>query len=226
MTLDWKELQIHFLDSLLRPDRIEAKRIAQYALEEGTTALDFFENCISPVLTEIGKRFETLDIFLPEMVDAADIVQEVNQQIIQPATQASGVQKLAANGKVLMATIQGDLHDIGKNMVCVLLRVSGFDVIDMGTNVNVDSIVDRAEQEKVDIIGLSSLLTSCLPYMKDVVELLEFRNIRNEHAVIIGGAAPTELFSKEINVDGYGHTSAEAVRLCTEIMQAKKNRAI
>ncbi len=222
MTLDWNALQSAFLESLLKEDGQEAKRIAQETLTSGATPVDFFEKCITPSLTEIGNRFETLDIFLPEMVSAAEIVQEINTEIIQPLIQASGDDGSHSAGKVLMATVEGDLHDIGKNMVCVMLQVSGYDVIDMGVDASPQDIVDRAEQEKVDIIGMSSLLTSCLPFMRDVVELLEFKGIRDRYAVIIGGAAPTDAYAQEIGVDAQGHTAAAAVRICTQIMQARK----
>ena len=118
-----------------------------------------------------------------------------------------------------MATIEGDLHDIGKNIVCAMLDVAGFEVIDMGVDVSPHALVDRAEQMQVEIIGLSSLLTSCLPYMRDVIDLLEIRGIREHYFVMIGGAAPTESFAKEIGADAQGHTAADAIRLCREFKQ-------
>ena len=124
-----------------------------------------------------------------------------------------------------MATIEGDLHDIGKNIVCAILDVSGFEVIDMGVDVSPHDIVARAEQDQVEIIGLSSLLTSCLPYMKDVIDLLKMKGMRERYFVMIGGAAPTEAFALEIGVDAQGHTAADAVRLCREF-KVKENLAL
>jgi len=219
MAIDWNASQTVFLECLLEDRRVEAKQIAQKALNAGASPSDFFENCITPALNEVGNRFETLDIFLPEMVNAGEIVKEVNQEVIQPAINALGQQNLASAGKVLMATIEGDLHDIGKNIVCAMLDVSGFDVIDMGVNVSAHDLVDRAEQTHAEIIGLSSLLTSCLPYMKDVIDLLKIKGKRDRYFVIIGGAAPTESFVKEIGADAQGHTAADAVRLCREFKQ-------
>lgn len=219
LAIDWNAIQADFLECLLGDQRLEAKVIAQKALNAGASPSDFFENCITPVLTEVGNRFETLDIFLPEMVNASEIVKEVNQEVIQPAIKALGKQNLASAGKVLMATIEGDLHDIGKNIVCAMLDVSGFEVIDMGANVSAYDLVDRSEQMHVEIIGLSSLLTSCLPYMKDVIDLLKIKGIREHYFVMIGGAAPTETFAKEIGADAQGHTAAEAVRLCKKFKQ-------
>ncbi len=217
--IEWNMLQATFLECLLGDQRLKARELAQNILNLGASPSDFFENCITPVLAEVGNRFETLEIFLPEMVTASEIVKEINVQIIQPVIKAQGRPNLESSGRVLMATIEGDLHDIGKNIVCAMLDVAGFEVIDMGVNVSPHDIVDRAEQLHVDIIGLSSLLTSCLPYMKDVLDLLIIKGIRDRYFVMIGGAAPTEHFAKEIGADAQGHTAAEALRLSKEYKQ-------
>jgi 5-methyltetrahydrofolate--homocysteine methyltransferase len=223
MAQDWKALQASFLESLLNEDSESAKKLTQDVLDNGASPSDFFENCITPTLTEIGNRFEILDIFLPEMVQAAEIVQEINDEIITPVIETLKSDDRPVTSKVLMATVDGDLHDIGKNMVCVMLQVGGYEVIDMGVDVSAEDIINRAEQENVDIIGMSSLLTSCLPYMKDVVELLEMKGTRDRHAVIIGGAAPTEDYARDIRVDAQGHSAADAVRICNKIIQAKNS---
>lgn len=222
MPKDWTTLTTPFLEYLLTENAKEAKKIAQVALDNDSTPVEFIDNCITPALTEIGKRFETLEIFLPEMISAAGIVQEISAEVIQPAIEARGEDSSVTSGKVLVATIEGDLHDIGKNMVCIMLQVAGYEVIDMGVDVAAHDIIARAEQENVDIIGLSSLLTSCLPYMSDVVELLEVKGIRDRYAVIVGGAAPTDAFAEEIRVDAQGHTAAAAVRICDNLMKIKK----
>ena len=216
MIIDWNATQAAFLKCLLEDQRLEASQIAQSALNSGATPTEFFENCITPALTEVGNRFETLDIFLPEMVNASEIVKEVNQLVIQPAIKALGSTSQGPAGRVLMATIEGDLHDIGKNIVCAILDVSGFEVIDMGVDVSPHDIVERAGQTHTEIIGLSSLLTSCLPYMKDVIDLLKMKGVRDHYFVMIGGAAPTEAFALEVGADAQGHTAADAVRLCRE----------
>ena len=186
---DWETKQSEFTKNILAGDEEAAITLARNSLGEGTTPVEFFENCISPSLQDIGKRFETLDIFLPEMVTAADTVEKVNSEVINPAVAEAKTGKSMSLGKVLLATVQGDLHDIGKNMVALMLKVNGFEVVDLGTNVPPADIVARAEQENVDIIGMSALLTTCLPYMKDVCDFLEGKGIRQNYPVIIGGAA-------------------------------------
>jgi len=213
-----EKTQKDFLEILLAGDSEKAVSLAREVLDGGTAPTEFFETCISPSLEEIGKRFETLDIFLPEMVTAAEVVQTVNDQVITPAVETSDSEGITSAGKVLMATVQGDLHDIGKNMVVLMLKVNGFEVVDLGTNVSPSEIVERAESEGVNIIGMSSLLTTCLPYMKDVFDYLDGKDTRNEYAVIMGGAATTPEFSEEMGANGYGHSAAEAVALCQKIM--------
>ncbi len=211
-------VQKDFLEALLSGDADKAVEIASETLDQEVSPTEFFQKCISPSLEEVGKRFETLDIFLPEMVTAADVVQEVNDKVITPAVEASHAEKIKPLGKVLMATVHGDLHDIGKNMVALMLKVNGFEVIDLGTNVSPSEIVDRAQSEGVNIIGMSSLLTTCLPYMKDVYDYLEGKGIRDQYHVIIGGAATTPDFADDVGADGHGNSAAEAVELCKRLL--------
>ena len=222
---NWESAQKEFLELLLDADSDQGVAFSKAQLDAGASPSDIFEFCISPALKEIGRQFETLEIYLPEMVEAAEIVNRVNDEAIVPVIEASasGVAEGAAvkKGKVVMATIQGDLHDIGKNMVSLILQVNGFEVIDMGINVPPADIVDRAEQVGADIIGMSSLLTTCLPYMKDLVGFLDAKGTRDQYAVIIGGAAPTPEFTKSMGADAHGHTAAEAVTICNDIMEKK-----
>lgn len=216
-----KEIQTIFLESLLEGNSDGAVALAQEALDNGTKPMEFFEVCIGPSLKEIGQRFETLEIFLPEMVIAAEVVQKVNDQVINPAIEADKSEKVISAGKVLLATVKGDLHDIGKNMVDMMLQVNGYQVINMGIDVPADSIVAKAEEENVDIIGLSALLTTTLPYMHDVISFLEGKGIRDKYKVIVGGAAPTPEYTQEIGADGHGRNAAAAVELCNQIMASK-----
>ena len=215
---DWGTLQPKFIDYMLTGDNDAAIALARTALEGGATPVEFFENCIAPSLKEVGKRFERLDIFLPEMVTAADTVEKVNEVVINPAVAASNVDTNLSQGKILLATVQGDLHDIGKNMVGLMLKVNGFEVIDMGTNVAPSDIVARAEQEKVDIIGMSALLTTCLPYMKDVGEFLVGKGIRDKYSVIIGGAATTPDIMEDMGANAHGSSAADGVEKCKMLL--------
>jgi methylmalonyl-CoA mutase cobalamin-binding domain/chain len=215
---NWEQLRTQFIQNILAGNEEAAILLARTSLDEGTTPVEFFENCIAPSLQKVGKRFETLDIFLPEMVTAADTVEKVNEEVINPAVAESQAGKSMLLGKVLLATVQGDLHDIGKNMVGLMLKVNGFEVIDLGTNVPPADIVTRAEQEQADIIGMSALLTTCLPYMKDVCDFLEGKGIRDKYPVIIGGAATHPEIAEEMDANTHGGSTAEGVEKCKMLL--------
>ena len=146
------------------------------------------------------------------------MVKEINDAVITPALAAASQQQIQ-QGKVILGTVQGDLHDIGKNMVGLMLGVHGFDVIDLGTNVPPAEFVTRAEKEKADIIAMSALLMTCLPYMKDVMDRLVGLGLRSKYAVIVGGAPTSPEYARSIGADAYGTNAAEAVRLCRDIMR-------
>lgn len=221
---DWEALQEGLLSSLLNGETEGALSLTRETLSLGTEPVEFFTLCITPVLEEIGNRFQRLEIYLPEMVEAAEIVEMVNAQVIQPAIDSaqegkSPSQSPSTKGKVLLATVQGDLHDIGKSMVALMLKVNGYHVSDMGIDVAPSDIVAQAKENDVDIIGLSSLLTTCLPYMKDVIDLLDGVGSRERYSVMVGGAAVTPEFARQIGADAYGSTAAEAVVICDRIMK-------
>jgi len=215
---DWGTIQPQFIDLILAGDDEGAIKMAKDSLAGGATPVEFFENCIAPSLKEVGKRFETLDIFLPEMVTAADTVEVVNTEVINPAVAESEEGASMSLGKVLLATVQGDLHDIGKNMVSLMLKVNGFEVVDLGSSVSPSDIVARAEQEEVDIIGMSALLTTCLPYMKDVGDHLVGKGIRDKYEVIIGGAAVTPDIMEDMGANAYGSSAADGVKKCKMLL--------
>jgi len=221
MSINWEDKQASLLDSLLKGNSDDAVALARATLEDGASPAEFFERCITPVLVEVGNRFETLEIFLPEMMIAAEIVQAINDEVINPALKHdSTATRSEPQGKVLLATVQGDLHDIGKSMVGLLLKVNGFEVIDLGIDVAPATIVEEAEKQAVDVIGMSALLTTCLPFMKDTVDYLVETGMRDKYNVIIGGAAPTADFAEKIGADAFGNSAAEAVSICRKLTKA------
>jgi len=176
---------------------------------------------MTPVLEEIGRMFEELEIFIPELTIAGEIVQAISDKVTNPALAATSQQR-APEGKVVLGTVQGDLHNIGKNMVSLMLGVHGFTVIDLGTNVPPAEFVTRAEKERADIIGLSALLTTTLPYMRDVLDRLVALGLRDKYRVIIGGAPTSPDIARQFGADAYGVNAAEAVRICRELMAGRQ----
>ena len=220
----WEDYQNDLLDILISNDLDEGLSFSRNLLDQGVLPVEFYEKCVGPVMEKIGNLFENLDIFLPEMAQAGMIVKQISEQVLKPEIKkqsgSDGNQdQYGSKGKIVLATVQGDLHDIGKNMVGLMLGINGFEVVDLGTDVSPREIVEIAEREDADIIGLSSLLTTCLPYMKDVIAILDDRGLREKFKVIIGGASPTLEFALEIGADGFGQSAPAAVKICNDLTE-------
>lgn len=140
--------------------------------------------------------------------------------VLQEALKSSG-QSLKSAGRVVIGTVEGDIHDIGKNMVASMLRASGFEVIDLGADVKVERFVETAEREKADIIALSALLTTTMLNQKRVVELLVSRGLKDRFKVMVGGAPVTEKFAREIGADGYGESAVQAVSVARNLLSGR-----
>lgn len=190
--------------------------LAQKALDQGIDPVEAINDGFSKGMAVVGENFETGKIFLPEMMKAARAMQ-VGVAVLEPAIAAAGGEQ-QKKGKILLATIQGDMHDIGKNIVNLVMSTSGFDVIDLGKDVNVANIVKEAQTHKVDVIGVSALMTTTMGYMPVLLEELKFAGIRDKFKVMVGGAPVTESWVKEIGADGYAKDAAAAVRVAEELL--------
>jgi 5-methyltetrahydrofolate--homocysteine methyltransferase len=186
----------------------------QAALAEGEAPLKLIEEVLNPALKEVGDRFDSGEMYLPELILAAEAMQGA-VDLLQPILEASKVQ-IDTPGRVVMATVQGDIHDIGKNIVCALLRANGFAVLDAGRDVSPAAIVDKANEFKADIIGLSALLSTTLPYCRDTVRLLEERGMGSRFKVFVGGGPVTPEFAQEIGAAYAPHAEAAV----TEMLRA------
>jgi methylmalonyl-CoA mutase cobalamin-binding domain/chain len=196
--------------------------LARQALEAGATPVEFFLEVIQPVLYAIGEAFARLEIFLTELMKAGLVVKAMHEQVLEPVLLATSGTAAAKAGVVVVGTCQGDIHDIGKNMVALMLQVNGFDVVNLGTNVSPRQIIEAARQKRADIIALSSLLTPSMPYMRDVIELLKGWGLREQFRVVVGGAPITEKYARHIGADGFGADAVRAVNVCRELMALKR----
>jgi len=195
--------------------------LAQAALTAGITPIELFRDVTQPVLKEIGDAFARLDVFLPDLMRAGLVVKTMQLEVLEPAIRQSGSASGSA-GTVVIGTAQGDIHDIGKNMVALMLQVNGFKVVDLGTNVSPQGFLDAARREHADMIAMSALLTPTLPYIKDVVRRLESFGERGQFLLIAGGAPITRAWAQEAGLDGFGEDAIEAVALCQQLMQRRK----
>jgi len=188
------------------------------ALESGTDPLLILNTGLMAGAEVVGKRFEQGEYFLPELLLTARALKSA-MEVIKPALleqQSMGVGRVS--GKIIVATIQTDIHDIGKNIVASLLTASGYDVTDMGVDVPLKSIVDKAEEIGADIIAVSCLLTTSMPYMKDLIELLKGRGVRGKYKVLVGGASVTKAWAESIGADGTASNAADAVVLVRSLL--------
>ena len=188
--------------------------MAQQMVEEGVKPLDVLNNGLLPAMTEVGVRFKNNDMFAPEVILSAKAMEE-GAAYLQPLLAAKDV---VSHGTVIMGTVKGDLHDIGKNLVIMMLKSSGFTVIDLGIDVSPELFIKSAKENNVDIIGMSALLTTTMLHMKDVVELLKEEGLRDKIKVIIGGAPISQDFADDITADGYSPDAASAVELCKKLL--------
>ena len=171
------------------------------------------ENIINKGLTKgmaiVGQKFETEEYFIPDMLASAEAVGAA-MEILEPHLASSGVK---VKGKIIVATVKGDLHDIGKNIVSILLRGAGYTVKDLGNDIDPQVIVDAVRDEGAEFLGLSALLTSTMVHMKDVIEALIESGLRDKVKVIVGGAPVSEEFAQSIGADGYGADGFQAVAI-------------
>lgn len=199
---------------LIKGNKAAGIQIAKNALSEGLSASQFFLKVIQPELHKIGGKFERLEIFLPELMKSAVVIKSIQSEVLEEAIQNEQGGELIKTGTVVIGTVQGDIHDIGKNMVALMLQVNGFNVIDLGTDVSPKQFIQAAKENNAEIVGMSSLLTTSMPYMTDLIERLDALGLRNNYKVIVGGAPVTPEHAEKIGADTYGADAAAAVREC------------
>ena len=202
-------------DDVLKGNHIEIKRHAKEMLGKGVSAKDVLHRGMISAMEVISEQFKAGDVFIPEVLLSARAMNEA-LLVLEPYLAS---EKKEVRGRVLIGTVQGDMHDIGKNMVIAMLRGVGFEIKDMGVNVPTERIVEQVSEYKPDILGLSALLTTTMPQMKKVIDALKDRGFRERVKVIIGGAPVNEKFAKAIGADGYAPDAGEAVDLVKKLVK-------
>lgn len=202
-------------DDVLKGNHIDIKRHAQEMLDNGMNPQDILQRGMISAMEVISEKFKAGDVFIPEVLLSARAMNEA-LLVLEPYLTSEQKQ---VRGKVLMGTVHGDMHDIGKNMVITMLRGVGFEIQDMGANVPTGKIVEQVSEHKPNILGLSALLTTTMPEMKRVIDTLKARGVRNNVKVMVGGAPVNEKFAKDIGADGYAPDAGEAVNLARKLMK-------
>jgi corrinoid protein of di/trimethylamine methyltransferase len=202
-------------------DEEAAKKAANEALKAGIDPVEAIDGGLAVGMKIVGDRFAKQEAFLPEVMLAADAMKAA---IVVFKPHIKG--ELVTKGKVVIGTMLGDIHDIGKNLVATMLEVAGLEVIDLGNDVSVARFIDEAQKNSVDIIALSSLITASMFYMEDVVTTLEGLGQRKKFRVLIGGGPTTPGYAEEIGVDGWGRHAEEGVTLASKLMTTKKGEKL
>jgi corrinoid protein of di/trimethylamine methyltransferase len=196
---------------------IEAE--VQRAVNGGTDLNRLINDALISAMDTVGQRFADSEIFVPEMLVSAKTMKQ-GLDIIKPLLQSGEVEN---RGTIVMATVKGDLHDIGKNLVTMMMEGAGFKIIDLGVDVKIEDLIEAVKEEQADILGLSALLTTTMPQMQHVIEVLTTEGLRDKVKVIVGGAPIDQGFADKIGADGFGADAVEAVWLARKLVDENLN---
>lgn len=194
-------------EALQRGKADKVSKLVKQALNEGITPKNILEEGLIHGMSIIGKKFKKNEVYVPEVLIAARAM-HAGMDVLKPKLIETGVKNI---GKVVMGTVQGDLHDIGKNLVEMMLEGAGFEVIDLGTDISTDKFVEAVKEHKPNIIGMSALLTTTMVNMVEVIKALDAAGLRDKVKIMVGGAPITQNYADQIEADGYSPDASSAV---------------
>jgi len=212
-----EELLKAMAQSIIDGEEEVAADLAKQALETGMNPLDAITNGYMPGVNEVGDSFACGNVFLPELVMAGEAMKAAIA-ILEPELKKQGTSREIL-GKVVLATVEGDIHEIGKSLVGTMLTAAGFEVYDLGVNVPADKIMAKVEEVGADIVGLSALLTTTMVRQKEVIEAMDKKGMRNKTRVMVGGAPVTSDWVQKIEADGYSEDAIGAVNAAKNLMK-------
>ena len=192
----------------------EVEWLTKEAMDEGVDARDILNKALISGMDEVGRRFKNNEFYVPEVLIAARAM-KAGMAVLEPVLIKTGVE---SRGRVVLGTANGDLHDIGKNLVGVMLKGAGFEIIDLGADVPAEKFVETAREKGASVIGISALLTTTMIGMRQTIEMLQRNGMRGGVRVIVGGAPVTQQYADEIGADGYAPDSASAVDLVKKLL--------
>lgn len=202
--------------AVLAFDAATVTEIVKSEIEAGTDSLSILDDGLISAMDEVGKRFSDGELFLPEMLMAAQAM-KAGLEVLKPHLSNFD---LLYKGTVVIGTVKGDLHDIGKNLVAMMMEGAGFRIVDVGVDIGVEKFISAVKENQADMLALSALLTTTMPAMKDIIDALEEEGMRDGVKVIIGGAPVTLDFSQSIGADGYSPNAPGAVDLAKSLLSA------
>ena len=214
------ELVLQMHDDLYDGLKDEISEGTNILLERGWAPYDVLTKALVEGMRIVGEDFRDGILFVPEVLLSANAM-KAGMTILRPLLAATGAPKM---GKMVIGTVKGDIHDIGKNLVGMMMEGAGFDVVDLGINNPVENYLDAIEEHQPDILGMSALLTTTMPYMKVVIDTMVEKGMRDDYIVLVGGAPLNDDFGKAIGADGYCRDAAVAVEMAKEMVARKHNQ--
>ena len=193
----------------------EIEELVRLALADDMPPERLVNDAMIPGMDVVGQKFSEKEIFVPEMLVSA-VTMTKGLDLLRPILKKDGVESKA---RIVMCTVRGDVHDIGKNLVMMMLEGAGFEVVNMGVDLSVENVIEKVRELKPAILGLSSMLTTTMPEMQKVIESLETSGLRQDVKVMVGGAPVDAAFAEKIGADGYGGDAAEAVRIAKSFFE-------
>jgi 5-methyltetrahydrofolate--homocysteine methyltransferase len=190
-------------------DEEAASTAAEKAVEEGVDSIEAIEHGVAVGLKKIGEEYDRGETFLPELMMGANAAQKALKVLLEHMPQGTDYR---GQGRIVIGTVEGDIHDIGKNIVAAMLRANGFDIVDLGVDVSIQRFVDSVKKLKPDVLGMSALLTNTMPKQQEVIQALKRENVRDSVRVILGGVPVTEEWVKKIGADDLGKDALDTVQ--------------
>lgn len=216
MTEISQEMKSQLAEALSTGNAEKSAEVTRKVLEQGADPLALIQTVIVPTLTEVGDQFQTLEIFLPELMSAGEAAKQAGE-ILEEALAASGGES-SSLGTVVIGTVENDVHDIGKNIVGTLLKAHGFSVVDLGRSVPPTTFLEEADKNKADIVALSALMTTTRSAARSTIDIFEQTEKRDQYKIIIGGGSMSQEYADEIEADGFAPDAASAVGLCKKML--------
>jgi 5-methyltetrahydrofolate--homocysteine methyltransferase len=213
MSYDYEALA----DCVIEGDQDRAKKLTQMAIDAGADPVEIITQGLNGGMVVVGARFRAGEMFVPEVLASANAMSE-GMALVKPLIVAAD---MPSAGTVVIGTVKGDLHDIGKNLVAMLLESAGFKVINIGTDIEPSAFVDAVRENDADVLGLSALLTTTMLAMKSTITALAEAGVRDNVKVIVGGAPVTQDFANEIGADGFAYDGGAAIDLCKTLIAAR-----
>ncbi len=210
------EIYARMSAAIVAGDRDEARRLAEDALRSGFDLIEVVEQGYLPGIQKVGELWEQGEYFLPELISSAEAMKAA-MAVLEPALNRQG-SGAVMGGKVVIGTVEGDIHDIGKNLVASMLQAGGFEVFDLGADVKMERFIDKAEEVGAALICLSALLTTTMMNQRRLIGLLRDKGLRDKYKVLVGGAPATRKWAEEIGADGYAENAVAAVKLAKALV--------